>query len=1095
MAEGPPATLRDIALDSGFFVLRTPLLPFGELLSWGDGLQSASRHDASKPEALEEAWALDVRILRTRLRAVLDRPEILQALYIASPALRTGIDHWRRDPDSKKGLQAERSIVRYFERMCTRPTPFGLFSGCSVGSIAKNGEKTSLNLRPRSQYRTSSRLDFDYLFALSGALRRDDALRLELTYWPNSSLRLIAGAWHYTESRLRGTARSHHLVKLEDDQFLAAALSRAAGGASVTELVDAIIAQDTEDPPSEEEAREFVLELVGNDVLVPALAPLVTGEPALEDLIRQLRSFPSGVAASTTLERARHALAELDATSPGSSPDVYEAIADDLKALPAAVDPARLYQVDMRKPVVAAHLGVAVMDELLHAAEILARFGQSHEPDDLKTFRDAFSQRYDRALVPLLEALDEETGLSFGQQAGEAAPLLRGLQHGAAAQPGQRNGVDSTAVLLRKLALGGQRLRELELAETELPPLAAGYSLPDSFCLFATLVGSPAAVAAGDFQLFLRGGVGPSGARLFGRFCHADPELERCVRQHLREEERHDPDAVYAEIVYVPEGRVGNVICRPSLRDYEIPYLGRSGAPGDRQLPLTDLLIGMEGSQLVVRSRRLGKRVIPRLTSAHGFMNPTLPAVYRLLCSMQHQGKKYVPSFSWGALDSTESLPRVRVGRVVLSLAKWRLSKSEVDAITQPSRSAAFGAVQKLRVERGLPRWILYHESDNVLPADLDNPLSVDALTHVLKRSGGGVAFTEMFPEPDELCVHSEEGHFCHDLNVPLVLRPRTAPRTASTTQTVESPSMAVPAVDKRVRTHPPGSEWLYVKLYGGNVVLDEVLTTVLPALVEASVATGAVSRWFFIRYADPQDHVRIRFHGAPDRLQREVLPLLTQTLNPLLSAGRVWKVQLDTYEREIERYGGVDATIAAEDYFCADSIAVLDILRASAGDEGQDARWRAALYGVDRLLADFGLDLETRRVTVGRWRDQRYSGAPPKQQLADRLRTERRALQTFLWAPRRPDEDLEFVRVAYDGRSRSMAPVVERLRRLAADGRLAVDTAVLLESYAHMHVNRMIRFAANAHELVIYDFLSRLYEAEIARRRRATTPPAAALA
>jgi hypothetical protein len=39
------------------------------------------------------------------------------------------------------------------------------------------------------------------------------------------------------------------------------------------------------------------------------------------------------------------------------------------------------------------------------------------------------------------------------------------------------------------------------------------------------------------------------------------------------------------------------------------------------------------------------------------------------------------------------------------------------------------------------------------------------------------------------------------------------------------------------------------------------------------------------------------------------------------------------------------------------------------------------------------------------------------------------------------------------------------------------------------MHVNRMIRFAANNHELVIYDFLSRLYEAEIARRQRATAP------
>ena len=300
---------------------------------------------------------------------VLDRLEIRQALYIASPVLRSGIDHWLRDPDSKKGLQAERSIVRYLERMCTRPTPFGLFSGWSVGSIGRNGEPTVLLLQPRSQYRTSSRLDFDYLFALSGALRRDEALALELSYQPNSSLRRIADAWHYTESRLQGATRSHHLVKLEDDPFLAAAVDRAGAGATVADLVDAVVSCDTDNPPSDEEARELVLDLVRNDVLVPALTPLVTGEPALDNLIRQLASLPAGASAARTLENARQALTALDDRAPGSPPEAYETIATQLKSLPADVDPAKLYQVDMRKPVLTARLGEAVMGELVHATE------------------------------------------------------------------------------------------------------------------------------------------------------------------------------------------------------------------------------------------------------------------------------------------------------------------------------------------------------------------------------------------------------------------------------------------------------------------------------------------------------------------------------------------------------------------------------------------------------------------------------------------------------------------------------------------------------------------------------------------------------
>jgi len=279
---------------SGFFVLRTPLLPVEELLAWTGGLESRRQCESgADPGALERAWSSDVELLRARLRTIVQRPEIRQALYVASPALQPGIDHWLRDPDSKKGLQAERSIVRYFARMCGRCTPFGLFSGCSTGVVGGDGDSTAIVLEPRSRYRSCSRLDFDYLFSLTTALRRDTNLALELRYWPNSSLRRTAGAWRYTESRLAGSSRSHHLVKLEDDAYLSAALTRAGSGATVAELMDAVISQDPDRPPSEEETREYVLELVRNEVLVPSLTPLVTGEPPLDDLIRQLESLPS----------------------------------------------------------------------------------------------------------------------------------------------------------------------------------------------------------------------------------------------------------------------------------------------------------------------------------------------------------------------------------------------------------------------------------------------------------------------------------------------------------------------------------------------------------------------------------------------------------------------------------------------------------------------------------------------------------------------------------------------------------------------------------------------------------------------------------
>ena len=70
---------------SGFFVLRTPLLPFDELLNWSDGLEApvAAPDDRSR---LERALAADRTRLRERLRDAFSRREVLDALQVPAMA-------------------------------------------------------------------------------------------------------------------------------------------------------------------------------------------------------------------------------------------------------------------------------------------------------------------------------------------------------------------------------------------------------------------------------------------------------------------------------------------------------------------------------------------------------------------------------------------------------------------------------------------------------------------------------------------------------------------------------------------------------------------------------------------------------------------------------------------------------------------------------------------------------------------------------------------------------------------------------------------------------------------------------------------------
>jgi hypothetical protein len=544
---------------------------------------------------------------------------------------------------------------------------------------------------------------------------------------------------------MSGTERTHHLVKIVTDSYLEAVTEIAPEGATVSELVKAVLDVSGELTPSAEEATQYILDLVDNEILVSNLMPLVTGPPPLDDLIATLEPLPSGSAVAAVLRDVRNQIGEIERAGLSATPDDYESAKAELEKLPCKFDPARLFQVDMVKPFEEGVLGTDVISELITGVQILCRLGQTREPEELKSFREAFSLRYGRALVPLLDALDEESGVGFGAvtRKNDASPLLRGM--GLRGEPesaaGSRKlGVDGPLArqLIACLRAGHKEL-ELDLSEFD-EDSASAVEIADAFCVMGTLVASSVErLRVGDFQFYLLLNVGPSGARTLGRFCHTDKGLELGVRQHIRQEELQHPEAVYAEIVYLPEGRIGNVLCRPVLREYEIPYLGRSGAPAERQLCVTDLVIQLEGDEVILYSRRLQRRVIPRLTSAQAFTNPHLSSVYRFLGSLQHQHGAAVPSFSWGALEALDHLPRVRVGRLILALGRWRLSQKEVETIGNLEGWQRFAAVQNLRRQRALPRWVVFQEADNYLPVDLNNALSVDAFVHLLKRGSQAI--------------------------------------------------------------------------------------------------------------------------------------------------------------------------------------------------------------------------------------------------------------------------------------------------------------------------------------------------------------------
>lgn len=1051
----------------GFFLLRTPLLPEATLARF-----AAPDDPPPDGEALE-AWIARERTReRAELHAVLERADVREALLVASPSLFDSLTTWQTAPDSPHARAIEAAVFRYVQRMSARPTPFGLFAGITLGTL---GDRTEFALGAATGYRRHTRIDNDYLETVTQTLALDPALRPSLAFEPNTSIYRAADRVRFIETRRSADGRRYVLAAVDPVAALDAVLAASAGGRTLAELA-AVVTRDN--PEIElEEAVDFVDELVDTGLLQPRLAPSVTGPEPAEGIIAELGAHP----AAATLRAAQIQIAALDDAGIGQPRAAYEAIAATLGALPSGDKPPR-FQVDLIKPGERVTLGGEVRGELERGAALLLRITGADRRGIAASFAHAFTRRFEEEEVPLALALDPELGVGLGDVGDDDPTSVIAGQHFGPQDPTPQPWSPRDHHLLALLTgalVRGQRTIELDdraCRDLEVEPVEP---LPLTLCAQVVVhAASRAALDRGEFELELPGLAGPSAANMFGRFCHGNPALTAWVERHLRAEEAARPDAVFAEIVHWPEGRLGNVIARPVLREHEIVFLGRGGAAPERQILLDDLWVSVRAGQVVLRSRRLGREVIPRMSNAHTATLRHNPSAYRLLGELSGHGAPAGFGWTWGGLHAP-FLPRVTHGRLILALARWSLDADHIEGLTgSATPGARFAAVRRLRAELALPRHVALPSADQLLPVDLDGVLSVEALLHELR----GKRSAELIERLDAHggAVEGPEGCYRGELHVAM----RAAPVAAASTTAVR-PGREVPAA---ARVFAPGSEWLYLQLFAGISTLDRALVRLVP-VVEQQYALGHIDRWFFVRYSDPSWHLRLRVHGAPETLWSTVRGALQPVLDELVADHGVHRIAYDTYRRELERYGGPAGMAVAEQIFHADSTVAAAGVAALLGDELAEQRFALALTSVDAMLAALIPEVDARRALIDMARARLTAaelgeGIEVGRWLGDYARRQRTLLESVGELPSSEDPHLHAAHTRLSLVQPTLLHLGDQLRNLAYANQLTVAIPQLCQSFVHMHVNRLLRGEHRRQEAVIYDLLARVYRSRHARKR-----------
>ncbi len=317
--------------------------------------------------------------------------------------------------------------------------------------------------------------------------------------------------------------------------------------------------------------------------------------------------------------------------------------------------------------------------------------------------------------------------------------------------------------------------------------------------------------------------------------------------------------------------------------------------------------------------------------------------------------------------------------------------------------------------------------------------------------------------------VVGPEGRYYAEIVVPLVLVKRRAVAAEGSRVGAVADVASFPATGggmarmPRPSLKPPGSDWLYLKIYSGLTLHDDLIAGPLREFCEFVLKERLAERWFFVRYADPDPHIRVRYQGDPSVLTRHLLPAVCDWASQLLAKGHCKHFAFDTYDREIERYGGMEGIDVAEAVFSADSVAVVNFKNLVAQRAMALNKENLAVLTVDNLLDGLSLS-ELDRTTWLRGIVTRRA------EVGVEYRKRQGFLRPQLWAARTRDVSVldDPLKAALRAARDALAASGERLADLALRSRLSQPAASLFGSLVHMHCNRFLGLDRSAESRVL---------------------------
>ena len=275
--------------------------------------------------------------------------------------------------------------------------------------------------------------------------------------------------------------------------------------------------------------------------------------------------------------------------------------------------------------------------------------------------------------------------------------------------------------------------------------------------------------------------------------------------------------------------------------------------------------------------------------------------------------------------------------------------------------------------------------------------------------------------------------------------------------------------MDKNIqKTFIVGDKWIYYKIYCGVKTADTILLDVIKPFTDKLLEKNTIDKWFFIRYSDPEPHLRVRFLVKDLKDIGTILVKFHKIIAPFVKRKQIWNVQLASYQRELERYGA-NTIEESETVFFYDSEQILTIIQNSENDE---ERFLNLFNWLENLLSAFKFKDENVLSFLDSMQEQFKNEFKVDKRAKKELSTKYRKLEPLLLNANNT--------LLID--KNNLAAILERFLMLNKKQKLNISLNNLLASFIHMTINRCFRSKQRLYEMMLYDFLYRKNKSKFIR-------------